>query len=317
MLFKSLYCGQLVSSTIPIPELPKTNRAEKGIYFCLKDSREQPAEAVWTHYWTIPNREEVLAHRREGDFHWLRFPALADFRISQDARDIVCYPLPGIPEDTIRHLLLDQVLPRCLAHQGKVMLHASAVKLDKGLLLFIGGSGAGKSTLASNFHQAGQSALADDCVWLKENQPQPLAVPSYGGLRLWGDSLKFLVDAQQDVFSMAHYSSKKRVLFNDQTTDGLADGFPILAVIVISPVGEDPVIDVTLDSISQREAYMEMVKQTFLLDVNDADRITLLFKSLGRMMPALKFFRLSMPHDYDLLPMVRQTILEKTAIKTV
>jgi len=317
MAFTSLYCGQPVTSTIPIPELSPTNRAGKGIFFCLKDAREQLPEHQWTHSWTTPNGEKVLAHRRQGELHWLRFPELADFRISENARDIACYPLAEIPPETIRHLLLDQVLPRCLAHQGKLILHASAVWLDQGLLLFIGSSGAGKSTLAGNFHQAGHPALADDCVWLKEGRVQPKAVPSYGGLRLWEDSLKFLLDAKLHTFPMAHYSTKKRVLFNDFTPARFYKGFPILAVIVISPVGEDLVSDVSLDLLSKRDAYMELVKQTFLLDVNDLDKITRLFQSLGRMMPALRSFRLIMPRDYDLLPMVRKTILEKTAYKTV
>jgi len=317
MVFTSQYCAQLVFSTIPIPELPLIDRTGKGIFFCLQDAREQPAEPVWTHRWTTPNGKIVLAHRQQGEFHWLRFPALADFSISQDARDIVCYPLPQIPTETIRHLLLDQVLPRCLAHQGKLMLHASAVWLDQGVLLFIGGSGAGKSTLAGNFHQAGQPALADDCVWLKENYAQPKAVPSYGGLRLWKDSLKFLLDTKQHTFSMAHYSTKKRVFFKDHNKTGNEEGFPIIAIIVIPPVGEEPISDVTLELLSQREAYMEMVKQTFLLDVNDLDKITYHFQSLGRMMPFLRSYRLSMPRNYNLLPIVRKSILEKVTNKAV
>lgn len=305
-----LYCSHPVMSAIPIPELPPSQGSGEGIFFCLESAREQDTDAVWTQQWRASAGQVTLAHRREGETHWLRFPALADFRISADAGDIACYPLPGIAEETIRHLLLDQVLPRCLAQQGRLMLHASAVRLDEGVLLFIGSSGAGKSTLAGNFHQAGHTALSDDCVWLKESGSRPTALPTYGGLRLWEDSLHSILDEDQPIHPMAHYSSKKRVFLTDQATGAAREGYPVRAVIAICPAGETPGADVSLEPLSRREAYMELVKQTFWLNVNDWERITGLTEALGGLIPALRTLRLRMRRAYRILPKVRAAILE-------
>jgi hypothetical protein len=68
-----------------------------------------------------------------------------------------------------------------------------------------------------------------------------------------------------------------------------------------------------LELLSKREAYLELVKHTFMMDVNDMERMTFLLQTLGSMMPVLNAFRLHMRRDYNLLSKVRKTILEKTA----
>jgi len=293
-----------------MPELLRAGYDKAGLLFYLEPPQKKSAELLWSHHWKSPSGEKLLSYCKQDSYHWLRFQGLADFRISANVKEIFCYPLPEIPQETIRHLLLDQVLPRCLAHQGKIMLHASAVQLEQGLLLFIGDSGVGKSTLAGDFHQAGQPVVSDDCLWVKENKDQILAVPSYGGLRLWEDSLSVLFAAEQDTHSMAHYSTKKRVPLNENELLRFGRGIPVLAVIVISPPGQTPVSEVILDQLSRREAFIAMMKQTFQLNLMDLERMACHVQALGRIVPRLPSFRLSMPRDYDLLPVVRQKILE-------
>jgi hypothetical protein len=306
-----LYCGQTVVSNIAIPELSQSNNDKTGLLFSLESPKKRSTEPIWFHHWLSPNGEKLLSYCKQDSYHWLHFPGLADFRISANTKEIFCYPLPEIPVETIRHLLLDQVLPRCLAHRGKIMLHASAVQLEQGLLLFIGDSGTGKSTLAGDFHQAGQPVVSDDCLWVKESKDQIAAVPSYGGLRLWEDSLQVLFSAEQNTYPMAHYTTKKRVPLNESDMLGFGKGIPILAVIMLSPPGQISASEVILDRLSHREAFIAMMKQTFQLNLMDLERMTRHMQALGRIVPRLPAFVLSMPRDYDLLPLVRQKILEK------
>lgn len=305
-----LYCGSRVVSNTCLPELPQSKTPEPGLIVTLHDAWGQSSEHPWSHHWLSPSGERLLSHCNKDSYHWLRFPGLADFLISDDADEISCYPVPEVPEATIRHLLLDQVLPRCLAHQGKIMLHASAVRLAHGLILFIGDSGTGKSTLAGNFHQAGHPAISDDCVWIKEDKDQVKAVPSYGGLRLWDDSLQVLFSGEQNTSSMAHYSSKKRVPLDENDLRMSASGIPILALIMLTSPGQISASEISLERLSKREAFIAMLKQTFQLNVMDLERMTRHMRALGRIVPGLPSFRLSMPRDYEALPLVRQKILE-------
>ena len=309
-LFAYSYCGLHVLSKIAFPELPQSKHDKGWLLFSLEPPINHSIQPIWLHHWLSQSGDKLLSYCIQDSYHWLRFPGLADFRISANAREISCRPLPEIPQETLRHLFLDQVLPRCLAHRGRIMLHASAVQLEQGLLLCIGDSGAGKSTLAGIFHQAGSPVMSDDCVWVKKNKDQIRAVPSYGGLRLWEDSLQVLFSAEQNIQSMAHYSTKKRVPLNENDMLGFGSGIPILAVIVLSPLGQSPDQEVILDRLSHREAFIAMMKQTFQLNLMDLERMTRHMQALGRIVPRLLAFRLSMPRDYDLLPIVRQKILE-------
>lgn len=312
MLSKYQYFGSIIESSISLPELAQADLDTADLFFSLRKPAKQVAWQIWLHQWYSPNGETLLSYGQDGLYHWLRFPDLADFRLSTNVKEVACYPVSNVPDETIRHLLLDQVLPRCLAHQGKIMLHASAVRVEQGLLLFIGDSGAGKSTLAGNFHRAGNLAVSDDCLWVKEDEEQVVAVPGYGGLRLWGDSLDALFSGRGATGSVAHYSVKRRVYLDDKL--GIdSSSIPVLAVIMLSQPSQASSSAISLERLSHREAFIAILKQTFQLDLKDHKRMTRHARALGRMVPRLPSFRLSMPHDYNFLPQVRQTILDAVA----
>jgi hypothetical protein len=311
-LFTHLYCGLTIESNISLPELPQANQDKSALVFSLKSSQPQSTEFLWSDFWVSKQGKKVLLYFGDSSFHLLRIPGLADFRISTSVNEICCYPLAETPLTTIRHLLLDSILPRCLAHQGKLMVHASAVQLEQGILLFIGDTGTGKSTLAGDFYRAGYPTISDDVVWLKENQEQLVqAVASYNGLRLWDDSLMFLFSPKQNIETMAHYSSKKRIDFDKGDLVGQYQGGPILGVVILAPPSQDFHQDISLEPISLRDAFMEIIYESFQLNRYDLKERTTRMQTVGRIVPQLRFFRLSMLRNYSLLPTVRQKILEK------
>jgi hypothetical protein len=301
-----LYCNQAILSNISIPELQQLDTSEKDIIFRVESNQVYPKEHSWLHNWVTAAHEISLSYCVEDTYHWLRFPSLADFRISTDAGEIVCYPFLETPLRTIHHLLLDQVLPRYLAHQGMLMIHASAVQVDKGLVLFIGDSGSGKSTMAGIFHQSGDQAVSDDCVWVDNRKDKIVGVPCYEGLRLWEDSLHYLFSSEANTHSVAHNSTKRRVSFNHKTLIKAQAGIPVLAAIVLSP----SVSDVILERLTHRDAFIAILRQAFQLNVMDMGRMTRHVQLLGSIIPKLPSFRLSSPRDYDLLPILRNRILE-------
>jgi hypothetical protein len=306
-----LYCGLPIVSNIVISELIQIRDRKGVINLTYEYTQDQAESNLWTHHWQSPDGESVLSYRSQGTDQWLRFPGSADFRLSARAREVFCYPLPGIPIETLRHLVLDQVLPRCLAHQGKIMVHASAVQFNEGVALFLGDSGTGKSTLAGSFHQAGWPAVSDDCLCIKNSRVGVKAIPSYASLRLWDDSLNFLFPSEGKDYSVAHYSTKKRISTNGYESLRLREGIPILAVFVLSPPTQHFCSDITMQRISHREAFIELMRQSFKLNFADLRRVKRHIGAIGRIIPELQAFRLSVPRQYDLLPAVRQKVLEK------
>jgi hypothetical protein len=304
------YCGFSIFSNIAIPELPSTPGDQGSFWFSLETGSTPGPDPDWLHHWLSPREEKLLSYGRTYSHHLLRFPDIADFILSPNARKISCYPRRIILESTVRHLLLDQVLPRCLAYRRKLMLHASAIMLGHGLLIFIGDSGTGKSTLAGDFHKAGQPVVADDCLWIVENGELVLAHPTYRGLRLWEDSLDFLFKEKTETQAVADYSSKRRVSFRNSPGDAAEGGAPILALIILSPCHPTARSAISLEPLSYREIFISLHKQSFQLNPTDLERMTRHMRALGRIVPRLKVFRLSLPHDYALLPLVRQKILD-------
>ncbi|MEO8161736.1 MAG: hypothetical protein ABI588_09980, partial [Arenimonas sp.] len=101
----------------------------------------------WDHRWKAEDGSTLIALATVAGRFLIRFPSLCDFLLDPFAREISIESARKLDPDELEHALLDQLLPRVLAEFGELSLHASAVRLDAGLLLFVGESGRGKSTL--------------------------------------------------------------------------------------------------------------------------------------------------------------------------
>ena len=190
------------------------------------------------------------------------------------------------------------------------MLHASATKLGRRVVIFLGDSGTGKSTLAGKFHQTGESVISDDCLQIKDSKTGISVIPTYPGVRLWEDSLDFLFPHQSKTETVADYSTKKRVLLEEKAGFEYRKGLPILAVFVLSHPDQASHGEVSFERLSNSEAFIALMKQSFQLDVMDVKRITHHMRAFGRIVPRLPIYRLTMQHNYDLLPLARQKILD-------
>jgi len=78
------------------------------------------------------------------------------------------WPPESSLEDAVSYLL-GPVFGLLLRLRGVTCLHASAVSIDDGCVLFVGAEGAGKSTTAAAFAQLGFGVMSDDVAALMEN----------------------------------------------------------------------------------------------------------------------------------------------------
>src|SRR3954447_18430377 len=163
-----LFCGVTVSSDVDLPPLRRApSRSEAICTVGLGAPLDPDTDVAWFHEWRGRRGPRWLSigrlPRGTRRAYLLRFPELADFEVSADARRIVARPAAGLPVDTLRHLLIDQVLPLVTSRHGRLSLHASAVHLPGiGAIAFVGDAGRGKSTLAAALALAGARVVADD-----------------------------------------------------------------------------------------------------------------------------------------------------------
>jgi len=244
-----------------------------------------------------------MAVCRQNQNYILRFPDLADFLLDFRHCNIQCHLLADIPPETVRHLFLDHVIPRFLAHQGNLVLHASAVVLPNGAgLAFLGKSGWGKSTIASSFYRRGAKLISDDGLLLEEKAGLLIGFPAYSGSRLWQDSADSVFSDQPDLTRVSHYSAKKRLILSG---DPLSfSGVELHAIFLLNDPSEKKLSrNISIERIVGADAIMAIIGRAFLLDVEDMVPVAKQFSSASRIAstyPAV--YSLRYPREYELLP---------------
>lgn len=266
---------------------------------------ERPENQIWTdeHGSLILSRVDDASERFR-----LRLSSQLSVDISFEERLVCEHPVSSSVEHPAReHFLIDQVLPRILGHQGRLVLHAAAVRVGDQTILLLGKSGSGKSTLAASFDSAGCALLGDDALivsWPKSIAEVRAVYPS---LRLFPDSIDALFAGGVATASVAHYTSKLRV--SVPLRDGGESGaFPIRALFVLCPPSRDPAVVVKRKSIA--EACMALVENSFLLDPTDTDRAPGRLHDTSRLAGEVPAFDLYYPRAYSRLADVRAAILD-------
>lgn len=302
-------CDLVVESNIPLPELPLVEIRTPDCRFKLLAAGAPGAgEFRWFNHWRLPGEEQAwLSFATWGNDYVLRFAAQGDFLITRDTSEVKCRPVPGLPESTVRHLFLDQILPLILSRRGHLVLHASAVLTPLGVIAFVGASGCGKSTLAARLAKCGYALVCDDYLALREVAGDFIASPSYPGVRLWPEATGAIFGQVSQSAEIAHYTVKRRV--SDRSLIRFAaDSAPVRCLYFLdeekSP--EWPLIG----SMSSREAFMKLVASAFNLDITDKTLLEWQFGTIGRAGNQLQCFHLAYPRDFSLLPAVIQAIVD-------
>lgn len=310
-------CGLTLASEIALPELIPIVRSDLGQVPDIRVRVEKavPRRATLSKSFVafvLPTGAPGLTCAKEPGGYRLRFPELADFRVESRGREIVCEIPAEIPLATIRHLLLDQVIPRTLSLLGINALHATAVLTPHGVCAFAGVTGAGKSTLAASFHLAGYPVLSDDCLVLREENQAILVTPAYPGVRLWEDAAAAVCGDRESVLPVSHYSSKRRVLA-DTRHGSFSEGRNVLARIynlldASETEAESGVNGAIVQPISGREAFMSLVPSAFRLDIADRKELARQFDFFERVASLVPMRSLRVVADFSALPAIREAI---------
>ena len=296
-----------IQSDIELPELPASDADSK-----IRIKLGKPAGVDLSTFehrfdWGRPGEPVICSvSRKEGDFLFV-YPGSVRFHISASGV-IHCMPEPGYPEQALRHILINQVIPRFLAEQGCLVIHASAVLLPTGkVVAFLGNSGFGKSTLAASFLREGGVVLADDCILLRAEQSRVRLIGAFPGLRLHPDSLSHVDAAVADIERVTPYTDKCKVRLNEgrgQRVLYLDAGF-----VLNDPL--TPVDEIKAEPLTGMPVMMSLIDRAFSMDPSQAANTVEKFKNIGEIFSAnVKLFRLEYPRSMDLLPDVHDAVLQ-------
>jgi len=285
--------------------LPGVNEMQQGtadLRIALDYGAIDESGYDWIHAWRVNTGELVLSCARQsprsGSPHYLlRFPELADFVISENT--VTCHRAPYCSDDTLCHLVLDQVIPRWWAHKGNLVLHASAVELPDGrVIAFLGESGWGKSTLAAALQARGGRLLGDDCISLKSRDGKVQLIPSYNSLRLNDDSIVMLSIDGQHRARASHYSGKRSFAQEARTDHKL---FWLDTLYVMAEPGDT--ITLGVEALCGAELIATLTKRSFLLDIHDTRcAARQMFEAAAVLRAIPRVYSLDYPRDFQQLP---------------
>jgi len=277
----------------------------------LRDLRLFQTPSHWFMEWHLPSGELWLSFAKVDGGYRLRFEKLADFFVSTDGQKITYQPLSSVPSNTIRHLILDQIIPLVINLKGGEALHASAMLTEEGAIAFAGNTGSGKSTVAATFLQAGHPLLSDDCLALEEKDGKIYAMPAYPGLRLWKDAADELFGEGRTHTAVAHYASKKQVDIEPKPETFCSEPKPLKRLYVIAdPSESNGRTDIVIDPLGQRDSFMALIEYAFRLDITDKNMLTRQFRFFERVVSKVSVRKLTYPRDFKFLPAVREAILK-------
>jgi hypothetical protein len=308
--------GVLLCSDVALPELDRLATAIEtehvSINLRLSDvSTSDPIAPRWFLSSTPSNRDNLaLCGKVEGGY-LLRYPGYADFIVDSAGRDLQCARVePGTSLQTLRHLLLDRVLPLVLNLTGHNVLHATAVDTPAGVCAFVGPAGAGKSTLTACFAIAGYTVLCDDCLVVRINGGIH-CLPGYPGVRLWSDSLSVIGNLPIGESDTSTSTSKVRILTNSEPLPG---GYrPLIGIYRIArETGGRPTVSATrVERLTGCEAFIELASASYVLDVTEPSTLLRHFRFIERLVAGVPVHRLSLASDFAGLPEARRLILSE------
>ncbi|MDZ4171629.1 MAG: hypothetical protein U1C19_05640 [Methanobacteriaceae archaeon] len=121
---------------------------------------------------------------------------------------IIVNQYTGIEENFLRSLIMGPAIGILLHLRGRLVLHASTIKINDVGVAFMGHNGAGKSTTTISFMKKGYPLVADDISSIEFKDDVPLVYPGIPRIKLWPESLD-LWDEDVESF-LIHSESRKR-----------------------------------------------------------------------------------------------------------
>ena len=247
-----------------------------------------------------------------GDEYLYIFSRSATFHISSKGL-ISCFLHKGSTMQMLRHLLLNQIIPRYLATTGRLILHASAVTLENGKsVAFLGNSGFGKSTLVSSFHRHGAQLINDDCILLQYSEEGVTVIGGLVGIRLFPDSVNAVFNEAAGFTNYTPYTDKQQLFLKSEAVNAPPEPCVLDALFLLNDPKEESFDAVCIEPVSGSHAMMAMIYSAFSLDPSDKKMIAGNFRNVGQAIgEQLGLYSLQYPRVHERLPEVRAAVIDR------
>jgi hypothetical protein len=290
---------------LPLPEDPEDALAE--VELCT-------ASADW--FVCVTRGAEVL----ESSSSWFEYSSLQDgssyarwegvgeFLVPAHGKTIVCRQFDIATAESFYVYLLGQALSFALVKQGLEPLHATSIVVEGKAVLFLGDSGFGKSTLAACFLTTGHRILNDDLLILKKTSGSILAYPGPARIKLFPNvALKYMGKADSGV---PMNSFTRKLIVPLRCDQAHATTIPLRAIYSLAACYDAHDNDtIRIEALSPREAFLELLKNTFNYRILDTERLERQFSEMGHVASVAPVRKVFYPRVIERLPAVCKALL--------
>ena len=264
----------------------------------IQDATLKPGPAGWYQY----------APLRDGSTY-LRCQGLAEFLVSADGQRITCGRL-GPTSREVFHVYLGPALSFALVKRGLEPLHSTSVVINGSAVALLGSSGFGKSSLAASFLDAGYQLLTDDILLLREDSERFYGYPGLPRIKLFPKVAREFLKANLGGVPMNNGAQKLVMPLSENQIYRAAA--PLKAIYVLnSPRNVFRKQRISMVRLSQREAFLALLRNTYNRLLIDSERLQRQFAAVIQLVAKVPVAMVSYPRVLTSLPEVRELILSE------
>jgi hypothetical protein len=252
----------------------------------------------------------VVYHSLGDGTAYVRWTDTLEAVVSDDGRQIACRRLGSTPPEVLHGYLLGAVLSFALIRQGIEPLHATVVAVDGIAVALMGDCGYGKSSLAAAFLGGGHRLVTDDLLVVGTTSGGLVAHPGAPRIRLFPPMARRMLGSRVRGIRMNRYTPKLIVPLG--AAQYHSRPVPLAGIYVLSPPrprSRSAKPAVQQRRLSQRQACMELVRNTFNMAVTDGARLSRQLALAGDVVRLIPLKRLSYPRVPSMLTAARDVIL--------
>jgi len=230
---------------------------------------------------------------------FFRFDNIGVIQVSGGAEIVV--DADGVDDRTAGLFVVGPALGALLHQRGLLVLHASAVATNGGVVAFLGHSGWGKSTMAGAMVKLGYNAFSDDLLPVSHSGSVPLALPGYPFLKLGQDSGAML-GYEIAASAMALPDDNRWHV----AVEGVDPYVPLpLARLYVLAEGDGPEIE----RLKPQHAAVELIRHSYASPCLEASGMSAFhLQSCARLVDRLPISRLRRPRRLNLLQDVAELV---------
>ena len=251
-----------------------------------------------------------IDHRFSDGTTLLRWSNVFDFLIQPDGTRLLCRPLDTRAKDAF-HTHLGPSLSYALINLGIEPMHSTTLVVDGGAVALMGDCGYGKSSLGASFVKAGYPLLTDDLLVLKRTDAGIVAYPGAPRVKLYPEIARRIFGAQVKGLRFEWLTPKLIIPLDGERAQ--ATPVPLKAIYVLTAPRRRAPAALRIRRMTQRQAFMEMVRNTFNMAITDGSRLERQFAMASALSASVPIKSLSYPRRFELLSAARDAILDDLA----